>query len=177
MELIEVSMRCSESGKLVRVIFSRAGERLWFEIHDIKSGSSVSTAASSPDALALSPGPRGDGAIRLDLSARALDAGVVSWNGFLCPHCRKHSSITVLRCGRCHALVCGATYRPLGDGRYEFSCGACGHEGRGRNLGMIESFSAKPSGSGAGGDVGALPPGKRLLGAAKRLLPRGKTQA
>jgi hypothetical protein len=172
LQSVVIPMRCSESGKRLRVIFARADADSVYQIQEIKSGSAVSTRVGPSDAPALVAGIPAAGVQHPSIDNGVVDARLVSWNGFLCPHCQAGSPTSVIRCGRCNELVCGATYRPLRGGRYVFSCGACGNKTSGFMTRPIESFDAKPVGP-APSEVPALPAGRGILGAARGLLPRG----
>jgi hypothetical protein len=173
MQSIVIPMRCSESGKRLRVIFARPQADMPYRVREIKSGSGVSTGVPPSDVPALTAGTPSANTIHVSVTNQALDARQVNWIGFRCPHCDGRSTQSVIRCGRCGELVCGSTYHVLDGGRYDFSCGACGNKVRGFAGGTIDSFDAKPVGP-LPSQSPALPAGKGLLGAAKRMLPRGK---
>ncbi len=172
METIVIQVHCSGNGRPMRVMFAREDARRPFGLQEVKPGTAVSTTINPATHALPSGGGSGNSPIHVDVSGRAVDASDVRWEGFSCPHCQHDGRlVTVVQCGHCGELICGGTYKVQRE-KYTFSCGVCGMKGHGRRGRNIRTFDARPGAPAP--TLPALPAGRGLLGAAKRLLPRGK---
>jgi hypothetical protein len=173
MESIVIQGRCRQTRKLFRVHFAHDGGH-YYRVESVRGGSSVSAAVQ--DSHLLESGHAKSAATEAGtvsaVDGTEVSAWALDWSGAACPYCDAGSEygMSVVQCGGCAGVICGD------GGKKRFNCPHCRQR---LNVGVggksIESFLARPSAP-ARSDAPALPPGRGLLGSAKRLLPRGKVR-
>jgi hypothetical protein len=173
MESVTVEVRCSKTGRVMRVGFVRPSAEYIFSIEAIVPGSGVSANIGQTE-LPDGRGEKRSKVIYVDNAPRA-DADEFNWLTFQCIHCDRPWEVTpILECGACDTLICTGTLRREGRDRVSYSCAICGVKTRGRLGGDIESYRARPGKAAPP----ALPTGRSgLLGRARNLLPGGKDDA